>query len=51
MNKFIAEEIQKGLEATPGFKGMPDIYEEASDIYSGVVQRFIKLLGSEGKAA
>jgi hypothetical protein len=37
MNKFIAEEIQKGLEATPGFKGMPDIYEEASNIYSGSV--------------
>lgn len=77
-NKFIADEILKGLDATPGFKGMPDIYDEASDIYAGcvaslpplacrraprvaadsalllprsVVERFIKLLGSAGKAA
>jgi fructose-bisphosphate aldolase, class II len=40
--------IQKSL--AEGKLGMPEIYDEASNIYAGVVERFMKLLGSAGKA-
>lgn len=43
-NKFLAESI---LEAK---LGMPEIYDGASDIYKKEVTRFMKMLGSAGKA-
>lgn len=43
MNKFIADKILEDK------LGIQDIYDQASDVYAAVVERFIKLLGSEGK--
>jgi hypothetical protein len=30
---------------------LPQIYDEASDVFAGVCERFFNLLGSEGKSA
>jgi len=43
-NSFLANSI---LEAK---LGMPEIYDGASDIYKKEVTRFMKMLGSAGKA-
>lgn len=40
------ENLSKGLVS----KGFPDAVEEAVETFAKVVERFIKLLGSEGKA-